>query len=216
METAAKLSNRAKRLYTGERALSVQMQVLRPFICPFEEILPLVPEGASVLDAGCGAGLFLGLLADTGRISRGLGFDSSRAAISLAQHMANNLAAAATLDIQQIDATAPWPDGTYDVVSLIDVLHHVPLEHHSSVLGRATGCVRIGGLLLYKDMATRPRWRAACNQAHDLLLARQWINHVQIKWVDDWAAQNGFTKKAQGAASRFWYAHEWRVYQRTR
>lgn len=214
METAATLSDRAKRLYAGGRAISVQLQVLRPFICPFEEILPLVPKGASILDAGCGAGLFLGLLADSGRISRGSGFDSSPKAVSLAQHMTRNLATNASIDIRQIDATAPWPDGTYDVVSLVDVLHHVPPEHHTSVLAHATKCVRVGGLFLYKDMATRPRWRAACNQAHDLLLAHQWIHHVEIELVDAWAAQNGLRKKTQGAASRYWYGHEWCVYER--
>jgi hypothetical protein len=53
------------------------MQALRPLICPFDELLDLVPIGARMLDAGCGAGLFLGLLADAGRLGEGYGFDTA-------------------------------------------------------------------------------------------------------------------------------------------
>lgn len=215
METATSLSQRAKRLYSGGSGLRVHLQVMRPYICPFEEILPLVPQGSSVLDAGCGAGLFLGLLADTGQISSGFGFDSSGAVVGFAQQMTRNLRGPAKVEIQQIDATAPWPATTYDVVSLVDVLHHVPPQYHPTVLARAAGCVKTGGLLLYKDMSTRPRWRALCNQVHDLVLARQWIHHVEIKLVDAWAAQHGMKKKHQGEATRYCYAHEWRVYQKS-
>lgn len=214
METAATFSLRARHLYSNAGKALVQLQILRPYICPFEEILPLVPAGATVLDAGCGGGLFLGLLADTGRISTAVGFDSSHAAVSVARMMAANLPKSAQIEIRHIDATAPWPSEMYDVVSLIDVLHHVPPAAHSTVLSRALGCVRPGGLLLYKDMATKPRWRAFCNQMHDLVLARQWIHHVPIKVVEAWAADNGLQLVAQGAASRFWYAHEWRVFRR--
>jgi 2-polyprenyl-3-methyl-5-hydroxy-6-metoxy-1,4-benzoquinol methylase len=192
----------------------VRLQELRPFICPFVEILPLVPQGSTLLDAGCGAGLFLGLLADTGRIRQGAGFDSSNEAITLAKHMATNLPKEVAVDIKQIDATAPWPDQSYDVVSLIDVMHHVPPAFHANVLDRALGCIRPGGLLLYKDMATRPRWRAMCNQAHDLLMARQWIHHVPISFVERWAADHKMSNVAGGKASRYWYAHEWRVFRK--
>jgi 2-polyprenyl-3-methyl-5-hydroxy-6-metoxy-1,4-benzoquinol methylase len=172
--------------------------------------------GASVLDAGCGAGLFLGLLADTGQIYSGFGFDSSNDAVAFARQMTKKLSGSARVEVRQIDATAPWPADTYDVVSLIDVLHHVPPAFHTTVLNRAVGCVKVGGLFLYKDMATRPKWQALCNQAHDLVLARQWIHHVEIERVDTWASLRGLEKNAEGTASRYCYAHEWRLYRKNR
>lgn len=214
METAVTLSRRARRLYGGTKTALVRLQVLRPYICPLEEILPLVPAGSAVLDVGCGGGLFLGLLADSGRVSRAVGFDSSPAAVAVARSMTVNLPNHTTVEIRHIDATAPWPSESYDVVSLVDVLHHVPPAAQRAVLSRAFDCVRPGGLLLYKDMATKPKWRAICNQLHDLVLARQWIHHVPVGLVEMWAAENGMRLVAQGAASRLWYAHEWRVFHR--
>lgn len=214
MDTSTTLSTRAKRLYGDTKTLAAQLQVMRPYICPFEEIIPLVPKGARLLDAGCGAGLFLGLLADCGVISSGTGFDSSESAIALAKKMTTKLPESVDVDIRHIDATAAWPSELYDVVSLVDVLHHVPPDAHTAVLSQAANCVRVGGILLYKDMATRPRWRAACNQTHDLLMARQWIHHVPIGFVETWARGHGMKQIAAGNASRYWYAHEWRVFQR--
>jgi len=214
MDMAPAILDRAKQLYAGTKGISPLLQTLRPRICPFEEILPLVPHGASVLDAGCGAGLFLGLLASSGQITHGLGFDSSHNAISLAQRMAANLPAGADISFQRLDATAEWPAGTYDIVTLVDVLHHVPPPFQLSVLSRAIERVRVGGLLLYKDMATRPRWMALCNRAHDLLAAREWIHYLAMPTVERYMAANGMNQIVKSAASRFCYAHEWALFQR--
>jgi 2-polyprenyl-3-methyl-5-hydroxy-6-metoxy-1,4-benzoquinol methylase len=214
METAATLSVRAKRLYAGAGGFSARLQILRPYICPFELIVPHVPAGAAVLDVGCGAGLFIGLLADSGRISSGLGFDSSGSAIGLARQMAKNLSANAVVTFRQIDARAEWPSETFDVVSLVDVLHHVPVQSQLSVLSQAIARVRPGGLLLYKDMAERPYWRALFNRIHDLLLAREWIHYLPIARVEQHLLAQGMTQVSSGSAARYWYAHEWRIFQR--
>ncbi|HEY8509836.1 MAG TPA: class I SAM-dependent methyltransferase [Steroidobacteraceae bacterium] len=215
-ESAASLSLRARALYGDIDSNHARLQIWRPYICPFEEIAALVPRGGSILDVGCGAGLFLGLLADLGIIRAGHGFDSSKPAIDVARQMSKSVRSDVTLTIEHRDATAAWPEGEFDVVSIIDVMHHVPPQHHESVLDLALSRTRVGGLILYKDMARRPLWRAWCNQLHDLVLARQWIHHVPVESVDAWAAKSGMTIAAQGSANRLWYAHEWRLYQRTR
>ena len=119
--------------------------------------------------------MFLALLSTHRAISRGVGFDVSRAAIALAQDMASELPGQASLEFRQIDATAAWPEGEFDVVSMIDLLHHVDPASQFHVLTLAASKVRPGGILLYKDMAMEPRWCAWCNQAHDLIMARQWV-----------------------------------------
>jgi 2-polyprenyl-3-methyl-5-hydroxy-6-metoxy-1,4-benzoquinol methylase len=214
LETPAALVERARHLYSGIRALSSEIHKLRPYICPFDRLLPLVPANASVLDVGCGGGLFLGLLADCGRISRGLGFDANASAIWLAQRMTKNLPACAVVEFRVIDATQDWPDGLYDVVSLIDVLHHVEPGSWKTIVARAISRVRPGGMLLYKDMATKPRWRAWCNQLHDLFLARQWIHYVPLNDVKTFAIERHMLAATEGAAACYWYAHEWVAFRR--
>jgi 2-polyprenyl-3-methyl-5-hydroxy-6-metoxy-1,4-benzoquinol methylase len=212
--TATELSHAAKHLYGRSGGLSAKLQTYRPFICPFEEILPLVPQGARVLDVGCGAGLFLGLLAYGGRLSEGVGFDASAPAIELAQSMRTRLPDPEAVQFLRLDARAEWPAGEFDVLSFIDVLHHVPVPAQLDVLTLAIGKLRPGGLLLYKDMVDTPRWRALANSAHDLLMVREWVHYLPIEKVDAHMASRGMTRVGEGSANRYWYGHEWRVYRR--
>ncbi len=124
----------------------------------------------------------LALLSTHRAISRGVGFDVSRAAIALAQDIASELSDQTSLEFRQIDATDAWPEGEFDVVCMIDVLHHVDPASQLHVLTLAASRVRRGGILLYKDMAMEPRWCAWWNQAHDLILARQWVHLVPFSW----------------------------------
>jgi 2-polyprenyl-3-methyl-5-hydroxy-6-metoxy-1,4-benzoquinol methylase len=78
----------ARSLYPEGPFLMRLMQRWRPYICPFGPLIDQVPADASVLDVGCGGGLFLGLLRAGRRLREGLGFDASRPAIAIAQAMA--------------------------------------------------------------------------------------------------------------------------------
>lgn len=208
------LSATAADLFRG----SSLTQQYRPYICPFEELLPLVPRNSSILDVGCGAGLFLGLLAAEGRIRAGLGFDSAARAIATARQMSERLrrsGATATLEFLHRDASERWPEGEFDVVSMIDVMHHVPPLAQRLVFACAAQRVRPGGVLIYKDMAEAPAWRAWANRLHDLLLARQWIHYLPIGQLEGWAQELELTPIHAGSFNRYCYAHELRVFRRS-
>src|SRR5579863_4850185 len=79
------LSGTARDLYsTGNWPLRA-MQRWRPYICPFDQLLPLIPRGSSVLDVGCGGGLFLFLLTAYDPSAHGTGIDVSPSSIGFAQ-----------------------------------------------------------------------------------------------------------------------------------
>jgi 2-polyprenyl-3-methyl-5-hydroxy-6-metoxy-1,4-benzoquinol methylase len=196
----------AVELYQGIPASTFQK--LRPLICPFAALIERVPAGASVLDVGCGAGLLLGLLAKTGRLSHGLGFDSNGGAIERARLMRQRLGGDFRLEFERRDVADGWPEGHFDVVSLIDVMHHVPTQHQASVIRLAAARLKPGGLLLYKDMVQRPRWRAFMNRLHDLVLARQWIQYAPIADVAQWMKAAGLQVGEIQLYNTFWYGHE--------
>lgn len=210
--TPAECSRVAAELYrsapTGRRLL----MKYRPFICPFDLLITVVPQGARVLDVGCGGGLLLTLLAAAGRIRAGVGFDTNTTMIALARGVAKQ--AGLPLTFEQRAVEDGWPDGEFDVISVIDVMHHIPPRHQEVFLDQLIHRLPPGGRLIYKDMARRPVWRALANRLHDLVMARQWIHYLPIDRVEAKADEHGLHEIECTDRAMLWYGHELRVYQR--
>ena len=212
--TARDLSRLAKELYTSGPFLLRKLQHWRPYICPFEKLVVHVREGTQVLDVGCGSGLLLSLTAGLGTKFEGVGFDVSRQGIELATRMtsrAATIAPGAKLSFQRLDIDAAWPPGEFDVVFLVDVLHHVPAQSQRPFFRQVTSKVKPGGALIYKDMCLRPWWMAQANRLQDLVVAREWIHYVPVQALEDWAASDGMRVVLREDMSRLWSGHELRV-----
>lgn len=208
---AAKLS---RRLYAEGPFIARKLQGWRPYICPFGPLIDAIPSGARVLDIGCGSGLFLGLLSAVKRIREGVGFDSSSAAIALANTMRNRVEGSDRLTFLHRAVENTWPEGAFDTVTMIDVMHHVPRSHRREVVTSAAAHTAPGGIFLYKDIATRPRWRAWANRLHDLIIAREWISYTDFRDIADWAAAAGLALEETNRINMLWYSHEWGVFRR--
>ena len=203
-------------IYSPNRLSSTAILArLRPHICPFEPLVDAVPQGSSILDVGCGSGLFVALLARLGFIRAGHGIDSNRKAIAVAKQIRENLPAAVDIRFDCRSAEESWGEpNSYDVVSLIDVMHHIDPAYQKKPIELAAEVLRPGGRLLYKDMANRPYWLAAANRLHDLILARQWIRYVSLDDIIRWAEGNGFRTLEVQRFRRYWYAHEMVVFEK--
>lgn len=181
----------AQQLYSSAPMKARILQRLRPFICPFDELLKWIPANANVLDVGCGAGLFLGLIASSRPTSGGVGFDTDDVAVGAASAMARQHFPDGRIRFEHSAIGDPWPDGIFDVVSMVDVLHHVPPSAQNAVIRDAYAHVAFGGLFIYKDMADKPFVRAWWNRLHDLIIAREWIHYRQIGEVEIWLREMG-------------------------
>ncbi len=96
-----------------------------------------------VLDVGCGNGLLLGRL--RGRFDEVLGVDADAAMAAIAaERFAGDLA------VTVRHARFEEVDGTFDAVTMVAVLHHLPLE---AALRHAAGLLTPGGRLLVVGLA---------------------------------------------------------------
>lgn len=202
------IKNVASELYANAGTSTVRfMQSYRSYICPLHEVISEVPEESRVLDVGCGNGLLLNLLAHLGRIRDGHGFDLSRPAIDIAKKVALKHLPGRTINFEIRSVNQGIPQLGFEVVTVVDVLHHIPDAYKQSFVADLCDAVPEGGRLIIKDMVCKPRWRAAANQMHDLVMARQWVKHADPATVEQWVVQKGMVVRRRASFNMLWYGH---------
>jgi len=210
----AQIKQIASELYNNGPSFFRFSQRWRSYICPFHLLIDLVPRNAKVFDVGCGAGLFLAILAHRKQILSGVGIDYSKKAIELANSMAENLPDNHDIEFLFLNAHDPWPDNQPDFISVIDVFHHVEPNQQKALFSRIVDKVPPGGKLLYKDIASTPHWKAIANKLHDLVLAREWINYVPIESIIQWGVEGGLKVTEKSHFEMLWYSHDYLVFER--
>jgi SAM-dependent methyltransferase len=108
--------------------------------------LPL-PVGARVLDAGCGSGRTLQELVDYGDVS---GIELNTDAAALARDRALGDVQVGRLE------ELPWEDQTFDLITCLDVIEHVPDD--TAALSELRRVCRTGGWLLVTVPAYQALW----------------------------------------------------------
>jgi SAM-dependent methyltransferase len=155
--------------------------------------------GARVLDVGCGAGQFAGLLANLGYTVSGAEPQADKVAV------ARSKVPAATFRVAGAE-NLPFAAGSFDGVTFVHSLHHVPQALMRQALGEAVRCLTPDGVLMVvepiaegsffdilrlidDETAVRAEAQAALAQAcHDGLLRRVDGHRWQSREVFDDAA----------------------------
>ncbi len=194
-------------IYSDAPLLERALVAARPLICPREPILQYVPNGARILDVGCGVGSTLVSFALNGKVSAGTGCDINARAVEIAKKASArvNLAKLTFLVTKSLNEI---PSGPFDVVMSIDVMHHIHVPTQKDFFVACADRVKPNGLFIYKDMADNPAWKSTFNRLHDLVMARQWIHYVPLETVKTWADEAGLQLVNESAYNRLAYAHE--------
>ena len=123
-----------------------------------EELDQYIPRDGTIVDLGCGFGLFSLYFASTGRGRRMFGVDLNEKRIAVARR------SAARLDLSNASykmgdaAEQPVPAGA-TCVYMLDLLHHLPEEEVRPLLSRIHVALARDGILLIKDVDTRPAYK---------------------------------------------------------
>jgi 2-polyprenyl-3-methyl-5-hydroxy-6-metoxy-1,4-benzoquinol methylase len=137
--------------------------------CPFLPVAEVLPSEGRVLEVGCGHGLFSGYLAQRspGLHVRGVDIDADKIAVAAASAPF----AGGRVDFA-VGVSGSVPEGPWDGVVLVDVLYLLDEAAQRALLKSCAEVLAPGGVLVVKDMATRPRWKARWNALQEALMVR--------------------------------------------
>lgn len=145
-----------------ERYMALHPYVVARMHLALEWLLPIARTGGRLLDVGCASGYYSVAFARAG--GRSTGVDISAASIKLARRRAELESVSERCEFVQGDMRdLPIGEGSYDAVSMIEVLEHV--REQRAAIEQAFRALRVGGMLVlttphaFDELPRRQRFR---------------------------------------------------------
>lgn len=150
-----------RRTYAGKPA-AVRVHTAGRFLtCPFLRVLAslseTMPPGARLLDLGAGHGTFARLAVE----------GSARSAVAVEPDIRKVLGTYRHPRVRFVAGYAEAVSGTFDTVTIFDVLYRIPLAGWDPLLRLAHDRLAPGGVLLLKEIDPEHRAKALWNRAQE-------------------------------------------------
>ena len=178
---------------------------LRPLIIPFGIIEKHVPKKGTIVDLGCGFGIFANFLATQSDDRKVIGIDLNEKRILLAKKIFGSLSNLDFICSNITDTKIPKANS----ITVVDVLHHIPsLELQTNLLRECNSVLSEGGKLILKDLDTKPRWKYVWNLIHDYIMTRgEPVLYQNQSTVEKLLKNTGFELEKKIGISGYPYAH---------
>ena len=178
---------------------------LRWLICPFDLVEKHVPKNGTVLDIGCGFGIFSHYLATQSKERKIIGIDLVEHRIEQANKLVTQLQNLSFVCADILDHRLP----SADAITMIDVLHHIPsMELQNKLLKDCFLCLKENGKMIIKDVNKYPRWKYWWNYIHDYVMTKgQPVLYQDEKNIINLLKKNGFHLKYSEIIDGYPYAH---------
>lgn len=147
---------------------------IRWWSAPFTELELEVPLAGDILEVGCGHGIFTVFLGISSRARRVVGIDIDSDKIALAKLAASGLRpgeAEVAFDLMPA-GSIPALEGGWRAIVFADVLYLMHAKDRATILAACVEALAPGGLLIVKEVDTRPRTKALLAQFQELLSTR--------------------------------------------
>lgn len=152
----------------------------RPLICPFDDLLEILPENSSVFDIGCGSGMFLALVKKFKAPKKLGGIEISKQLIENAKFVLGEENEQSVYLDTFNGKVIPVEIKSYDYVFMIDVFHHIPKNAQLDFLTQLFEKMKAGAILVFKDIEGGSIFKY-WNKVHDLLLAGEIGNEISSR-----------------------------------
>lgn len=142
--------------------------------CPFDRLERLIPRAGSVLDLGCGHGLLtlhLALSAPDRQVT-GTDIDPDKLVVAAAAARAAGVDGRVVLHRSEDTGSVPGIEGGWDAIVCNDVLYLLGVDEATALVRNMAEALAPVGVVVLKEMADRPRWKAAVNHVQETLAVR--------------------------------------------
>ncbi|HEX6596965.1 MAG TPA: class I SAM-dependent methyltransferase, partial [Acidimicrobiales bacterium] len=140
--------------------------------CPFRRVEAAVPTSGRILEVGCGYGVFSCHLALASHQRQVLGVDVDLRKVVHAQFAAKRAAARGATCEFHLAPPGEVPDGPWDAIVVVDVLYLLDPDEQAGLLHTCAEQLSLGGVLIVKEMATSPSWKARWNQLQETMAVK--------------------------------------------
>jgi 2-polyprenyl-3-methyl-5-hydroxy-6-metoxy-1,4-benzoquinol methylase len=179
----------------------------RPLICPFDELLDLIPENARIFDIGSGSGQFCLLVAEFTKAESIHGIEISADLVSNATQLLKDYSSSGKIHFEQYDGlNIPEIISESDYIFLIDVLHHIPLDKQYSFLKELHKKIAVNTKVIIKDIDADSLFVYA-NKFHDLVFSGEIGNEASSSELWNHLAEIGFEILSSSGRRMLWYPH---------
>ncbi len=179
-------------------------------ICPLIALEEHFPEMGTIVDLGCGSGLFTNILS-LGSIERrifGLDLDEKKIEVANRTEARDSHITYQVGDVVE----AEYPKG--DVFTLVDVLYLIPYDKQEFILEKCYQSLSENGTLIIKEMDAKPRWKYRWNLFQETLavkligftLGERFFFRSQEDYLEV-LKRIGFSVKPILLHSGYWYPH---------
>ena len=179
-------------------------------ICPFDPILNAIPGRSAVFDIGCGSGFLLGLIAERKSPRSLAGAEIDQKLVDAARNYLRNKTSSIPISVNLFDGvTLPDEIGNADIVTLVDVLHHVPPDQQDTFLHTVYQRMQPGAVFILKDIDAGKGLLCLANKFHDFIVTGSPGNELPKDKTKVILESAGFQILSAGEERKLWYPHYW-------
>ncbi len=162
------------RIYCYLRFWAMNMRIL-------EEMEQYLPHSGRILDVGCGFGLFSIFLSMISSSRKLVSFDLSARRIDIADRVSRKLGVGPQTEFHVADALSYDYPTKVNAIMVLDLLHHLPQESAPGVLCRLYQTLDKGGVLLVKEVTSKPWLKMAFAWCLDMVMTKGSPVHYYTK-----------------------------------
>lgn len=138
----------------------------RTILCPFDRIESYVPrEINSILDLGCGYGIWLNYLALLGKKTKMIGVDIDKNKIIVAKSSVNKMIQFINSDMLNFN----FNNIDIDCITIIDSMYLIPYEKQFQLLFNCYKALKPGGYIIIKETDVFPDWKHRWNRVQEFI-----------------------------------------------